>query len=562
MLKKKDTDRILMTMLRSHKGTSDLNFTAGKPLQVEASGALTPVVFNPPIDKLTPYQTEMLALAVVGGDRGNLETLVKSGSCDCAYEVPGECRFRVNVFQQRKQYSMVLRKLETKILSLDDLGLPAIFSDMSAEKNGLILVTGATGSGKSTTLAALLNEMNETRAIHILTIEDPIEYVHPHKKATFNQRELGTDFDTFGSSLRAALRQAPKVILIGEMRDRDTVEIGLAAASTGHLVLSTLHSIDCGQTINRIVGMFDKDEEMQIRAKLAECLRYVVNQRLLPKKGGGRVACQEIMGMNMRSRELVVSGETEGKTFYDIIGVSRNRGWQTHDQALTDLYQEDKIDEETAVAYASNKPILQRNIDRIKQERGVEDKDALQLSLDTSATEINKLIKETWPPAGTEFPLVTMVNTECKMIIYEPVVETEGNNAGMAYPLKVQGKCPGVAAANPTGTLNMVASSSGGSGPMVSYSGWQMTDVIFLDEPLASKPAANLKQAMGELFPKTIELPNPRLTPAKVEALKTITEQGKLRHVQALKNVMAKAADPREQEAVGAAIKAIQERGA
>ena len=244
MLRKKDTDHILMHMLRSQKGTSDLNFTPGKPLQVESSGALTKVVTNPPNDILTPYQTEMLAISVLGMDRGNFEALARAGSADCAYEVPGECRFRVNVFQTKRQLSLVLRKLETKILTLDDLGIPAIFKDMAAEKNGLILVTGATGSGKSTTLAAVLNEMNETRPIHILTIEDPIEYVHPHKKATFNQRELGTDFDTFHSSLRAALRQAPKVILIGEMRDRETVDIGLAAASTGHLVLSTLHSID------------------------------------------------------------------------------------------------------------------------------------------------------------------------------------------------------------------------------------------------------------------------------------------------------------------------------
>lgn len=381
MLSKKDVGRLLMSMLRSNKGVSDLNFSPGKPLQVEADGKLTKVEFDPPIEILTPFQTEMLGLCVLGGDRGAIETIVRTGSADCAYQVPGECRFRVNVFQQRKKYSMVLRKLETKILTMEQLGLPPIFKKMAQEKNGLILVTGSTGSGKSTTLAALLNEMNETRAIHILTIEDPVEYVHPNKMGTFNQRELGTDFDTFNSSLRAALRQAPKVILIGEMRDRETVDIGLAAASTGHLVLSTLHSIDCGQTINRIVGMFEKEEEAQIRARLAECLRFVVNQRLLPKKGGGRVACQEIMGMDLRVNELVVNGETDKKSFYEVISLSRSKGWQTHDQVITDLYEADRLTEESALAYCSKKSIVARSVDRIKQERGIKGKDDLDLKL-------------------------------------------------------------------------------------------------------------------------------------------------------------------------------------
>lgn len=561
MLKKKHVDKILITMLRSNKGTSDLNFTAGKPLQVESSGKLVPVVFDPPVEKLTSFQTEMLAMGVIGSDRGNLENLVKSGSCDCAYEVPGECRFRVNVFRQRRQYSMVLRKLETKILTIDDLGLPGIFKDLAAEKNGLVLITGSTGSGKSTTLAAVLNEMNETRSIHILTIEDPIEYVHPHKKATFNQRELGTDFDTFSSSLRAALRQAPKVILIGEMRDRETVEIGLAAASTGHLVLSTLHSIDCGQTINRVVGMFDKDEELQIRARLAECLRYVVNQRLLPKEGGGRVPCQEIMGINLRVKELVLGGESEGKTFYDVIGVGRNRGWQTHDQALTDLFEEAKITEETAIAYASNKPVLSRAIDRIKQVRGEEDKDALSLSLDTTAVEANNLIKSTWPAAGTAFPLSAKVPPESTMVVYEPAVEVKGNQAILVFPVKAQGQVPGVSMMNPKGQLVMNAKPGGGSGVMISYTEWSLESLTLGVEELTPKAEQNLKTLVQKAFPEKIELTNPRLTPIKLEALSRLAEIGRLRHVQAIKTVLVKATDTAEIAAIEKLIETIQERG-
>jgi len=378
MLTRRNLDKVLMTMLRSNKGVSDLFFVAGKPLQVEVDGKLKAVETDPAIEMLTPYHTEMIALSLIGGDKNLLDILIKTGSTDCAYEVPGQCRFRVNIFQQKKRYSMVLRKLETHIMTLDDLSMPPIFKNMASENNGLILVTGSTGSGKSTTLAALLNEMNETRPVHILTIEDPIEFVHPHKKATFNQRELGVDFDTFPSSLRAALREAPKVILIGEMRDKETVDLGLAAASTGHLVVSTIHSIDCGQTINRIVGMFDREEEKQIRARLAECTRYIVNQRLLPKNGGGRVPSQEIMGMNLRIKDLIINGEGEERTFYDAISQGGSKGWQTHDQVIEQHYRNGLISEETALSYASKRSIMLRAVDTAKQERGIEDPNALK----------------------------------------------------------------------------------------------------------------------------------------------------------------------------------------
>src|SRR6266566_637357 len=231
---------------------------------------------EPPIDRLTPFQTETIALNIINRNRRLTEDLIKAGSCDCSYSLGQKARFRVNIFSQRGHYSVILRKLSTEMPSIDQLNLPPVFHTITKEKTGLVLVTGATGSGKSTTLAAVLNELNETKSIHIVTLEDPVEFVHPQKKATFNQREMGNDFSTFAAGLRAALRQAPKVILVGEMRDRDTVEIAMSAAETGHLVMSTLHTINAGQTINRIVGMFEQSEEQLIRGRLAALLRWVV----------------------------------------------------------------------------------------------------------------------------------------------------------------------------------------------------------------------------------------------------------------------------------------------
>src|SRR5947208_577857 len=255
---KAELDYVLGQMLESQRNVSDLNITADKPLQVETSGELVPVAIEPAVEKLTPFQTETIALQIIESNPRLTEDLLRTGSCDCSYGLGQKARFRVNIFTQRGHYSIILRKLSTSIPTLEQLNFPPVFSSMSREKTGLILVTGATGSGKSTTLAALLNELNETKSIHIVTLEDPVEFVHRQKKATFNQREMGNDFSTFASGLRAALRQAPKVILVGEMRDRETVEIGMSAAETGHLVMSTLHTINAGQTINRIVGMFEQ----------------------------------------------------------------------------------------------------------------------------------------------------------------------------------------------------------------------------------------------------------------------------------------------------------------
>ena len=369
-MKKQEIDYILSRMLDSHTNVSDLNITVGKPFQVESAGQLTAVDIEPPVLKLTPFQTEIFALNLINQDRRLTETLIREGSCDSSYELPGKARFRVNIFSQQGNYSIVLRKLETEIPTRQQLSLPEAFDRMSKEKNGIILVTGATGSGKSTSLAALLNDFNEEQSIHIITLEDPVEYEHPHKQATFNQRELGNDFDTFANGLRAALRQAPKVILVGEMRDRETVEIGLGAAETGHLVMSTLHTVDAGQTINRILGMFSSEEENQIRIRLADTVRWIVCQRLLPKEGGGRVAAFEIMGTNLRVKDTILHGESEGKTYREIIEASKAFGMTTFDDYIINLYEEGKISEDTALAYATKKGVVSRGIDSVKSKRG------------------------------------------------------------------------------------------------------------------------------------------------------------------------------------------------
>ncbi|ABC76731.1 pili retraction protein [Syntrophus aciditrophicus SB] len=383
-MRRQELDYILTKMLDAYDNVSDLNMTVGKPFQVESSGQLTAVDFDPPCEKLTPFQTETIALNLINGDRRLTETLVAEGSCDSSYTLQGKARFRVNIFSQRGNYSIVLRKLETRIPTLQDLNLPEAFEKMAQEKNGIILVTGATGSGKSTSLAAMLNEINERKSVHVVTLEDPVEFVHPHKQATFNQREMGTDFDTFANGLRAALRQAPKVILVGEMRDRETVEIALSAAETGHLVVSTLHTVDAGQTINRILGMFSIEEERQIRIRLADTVRWIVCQRLLPKEGGGRVAAFEVMGNNLRVKDTILNGESEGKTFYEIIQAGKAFGMVTFDDYIVELYQRGLVSEETAKAYASNKGVVGRGIDSVKSAKGEATTSLGKLEVDTS----------------------------------------------------------------------------------------------------------------------------------------------------------------------------------
>jgi twitching motility protein PilT len=369
-MRRPELDYILTTMLDSQPEVSDLLFTVDKPLQVESFGELKPVTLEPSIEKLTPFQTEMVTLNLIGDNQWHIMDLLKRGSCDTAYTLTDKARFRINAFSQKSNYSIVLRKLNTIIPSLDSLAFPEIIKVIPHEKTGLVLVTGATGSGKSTTLAAVLNEINHTKAVHIITLEDPVEFIHPHLQATFNQRELGTDFDSFANGLRASLRQAPKVILVGEMRDRETVKIALSAAETGHLVLSTLHTIDAGQTINRILGMFEPEEQEQIRVRLADTLRWVVSQRLVPKNGGGRYPLLEIMGSNLRTQETIRLGESEGKSFYEIIEASQPFSWRTFDFSVLEAYERGIISEETALLYCTKRGPVLRGIDNVKKTRG------------------------------------------------------------------------------------------------------------------------------------------------------------------------------------------------
>ncbi|MFO7556469.1 MAG: PilT/PilU family type 4a pilus ATPase [Desulfobacterales bacterium] len=381
-MKKQEIDHLLARMLDAYDNVSDLNITVGKPFQVETSGDLAVVDLDPPFQEITPFQAEIFALNLINQSRRHTETLLIEGSCDSSYELPGKARFRVNIFSQRGNYSIVLRRLAPKIPTCQELGLPDSFYQMAEEKNGFVLITGATGSGKSTSLAAILNEINDIRSVHIVTLEDPVEYDHPHKKATFNQRELGEDFDAFSTGLRAALRQAPKVILVGEMRDRESLEIGLSAAETGHLVLSTLHTLDAGQTINRILGMFHTDEEHQIRTRIADSIRWIVCQRLLPKVGGGRIAAFEILRTNLRVKDSILHGESEGKTFYEIIQAGKAFGMITFDDYILGLWEKGLVTQETAMAYASRKNVMSRGMDAIKSARGESTTDIKDLKVD------------------------------------------------------------------------------------------------------------------------------------------------------------------------------------
>ncbi len=381
-MKKQEIDHILTRMLDSRKNVSDLNLTVGRPMQVESDGELIAIDMRPRFKELTPFQTEIFALNLISQERRLTEDLIKNGSCDLSYSLPGKARFRVNIFSQLGSLSIVLRKLESKIPTIEELNLPGAMHKIAKEKNGIVFVTGATGSGKTTSLACVLNEINEDRSVHIVTLEDPVEYQHPHKKSTFNQRELGLDFESYASGLRAALRQAPKVILVGEMRDRETVEIGLSAAETGHLVLTTLHTIDAGSTVNRVIGMFTTEEERQIRIRLADAVRWVVCQRLLPKIGGGRAATFEILGANIRVKDVVLNGESEGKTFYEIMQAGTAFGMTTFDEHIISLYEQGLITENTALAYSSRRGVVGRGIDSIKSARGEATTDIEKLEID------------------------------------------------------------------------------------------------------------------------------------------------------------------------------------
>ncbi|HWX54218.1 MAG TPA: PilT/PilU family type 4a pilus ATPase [Verrucomicrobiae bacterium] len=348
------TNAILCAMLQVAPQVSDLIFSPGKPPQVELNGKLLGVKVGT-LAALTAADTHRIAADLMAGNQKGADVLREQGACDISYSIPGKSRFRVNIFMQRGTCAIVMRVIPTGIPGFEALRLPAQLKEICQLKNGIVLVTGPTGSGKSSTLAAVLDLINETHAYHIVTIEDPIEFIHRHKKCTIHQRELHSDTPSFGLALRAALRQAPKVILVGEMRDRETIEIALEAAETGHLVLSTLHTIDASKTVERIVGAFPLSEQQLVRTRLANTFRWIVSQRLMPKKdGSGRVAAIEILRTSERTREYLEKGERDGRSLLDAIRDGSLDGMQCFDDELEKLARAGTISAETALGYATN----------------------------------------------------------------------------------------------------------------------------------------------------------------------------------------------------------------
>src|SRR5438067_2125095 len=348
------TPALLLAMLQVSTHVSDLIFSPGSHPHVEVSGQLVPVKI-PGLSVLGAGETQRIAHELIGDNKQAIATLQQQGSCDISYSLPGTARFRVNVFVQRGSHAIVMRVIPKSIPSFDELKLPAQLADIADLKNGIVLVTGPTGSGKSSTLAAVLDRINEAHAYHILTIEDPIEFMHRHKRSIIHQRELHSDTPSFALALRAALRQAPKIIFVGEMRDRETIEIALEAAETGHLVLSTLHTIDASKTVERIVGVFPLSDQQSIRNRFAKAFRFIVSQRLLPRRGGkGRVAALEILKSTMRTREYIEKGEGEGKSLVDAMMDGGQEGMQYFDGELENLIRAGTVDLEIGLSYASN----------------------------------------------------------------------------------------------------------------------------------------------------------------------------------------------------------------
>ncbi len=349
-----DVAPIIEQMLLISDNVSDLNFSTGQKPQVEISGSLysaSPLGLG----RLSAFQTEMIAMAILRDNPEAASQLARFGTADLSYSLPARCRFRVNVFQQRGSFSIVMRVSPFETPTLDALNLPPQLADMCELRNGIVLVTGPTGSGKSSTLAAVIDRINETKSYHIVTIEDPIEFLHSHKKCTINQREVGSDTKNFSSALRAALRQAPKVILVGEMRDLETAEIALEAAETGHLVLSTLHTIDAAKTVDRIIGMYPKNEEKIIRTMLEQTIRYIVSQRLIPRaEGKGRVAAVEILKSSQRTREYIEKGEENGKSLLDAMRDGEIDGMQDFDTVIRKMIETNLITLDDGLSFATN----------------------------------------------------------------------------------------------------------------------------------------------------------------------------------------------------------------
>jgi twitching motility protein PilT len=358
---KNEFNRLLQAMVDSYGEVSDLLFVPGKLPQVEVHGTLESPDLGEAI--LTGARVESFARVILDGNTKVSQDLAATGACDCSYALGETCRFRVNIYKQKNHPAMVMRRLASQVPSLDSLGLPSSFKNLIQEKNGLIFVTGGAGNGKTTTLAALLNEINQTEKVHVVTLEDPVEFVHPQLKSTFSQREMGRDFFSFPDGLRSALRQAPKVIFVGEIRDRETMEVALIAGETGHLVFSTLHTISADQTIHRVLGMFSKDEEQLVRERLSGSLRYIVGQRLVPKKSGGRHLVTELMGSSLRTREAIELGENDNRRLHDIIEAGSPGGWHSFEQSLLKAYETGIITEDTAMQYSINKPTMRQRLD-------------------------------------------------------------------------------------------------------------------------------------------------------------------------------------------------------
>ena len=345
---------VLQHMLAVSDKVSDLIFSPGRPPQIELVGELRAVPIAG-LEKLLPAHTLMISKMIMGANQVAAENLDKYGSADVSFSAPGLSRFRVNIFRQRGTHAIVMRVIPTRPPQWSDYNLPEVLKEVAALKNGLVLVTGPTGSGKSSTLAAVIDLINESKRYHIITIEDPIEFLHNHKNSTIHQRELHSDTPNFALALRAALRQAPKVILVGEMRDRETIEVALEAAETGHLVLSTLHTIDASKTVDRIIGVFPKNEEQSIRTRLAQVFRFIVSQRLLPRADGqGRIAAIEILKSTSRTREYMERGEAEGRSLIDAMEQGELEGMQTFDGVIEKLVTKGVVTKDEGISYATN----------------------------------------------------------------------------------------------------------------------------------------------------------------------------------------------------------------
>jgi twitching motility protein PilT len=397
---KDEFDQLLTAMVERGEGISDLLFVTGNPPQTEVHGELKSFALESNGALLTSPRIEGFAKIIINNNPRLVQDLTDQGSCDCSYSLPASHRFRVNIYRQNGNHAMVLRRLQSQIPSMESLQLPPVFRQIIKEKTGLIFVTGGTGSGKTTTLAAMLNEINQTSEVHVVTLEDPIEFLHPRIKSTFSQREMGRDFFNFPDGLRAALRQAPKVIFVGEIRDRESLEIALTAGETGHVVYSTLHTINAGQTINRILAMFGKDEEQQVRARLTGSLRYIVSQRLVPQISGGRLLVTELMGSSMRSREVIELGENEKRRLGDIIEAGQTAGWHSFDQSLLKAYEDNLITEEMALLHCTSKSQLSQRLDTVNKQRATEQ---------TASTLKMKEEKRIYKPLPPSLPKLTVV---------------------------------------------------------------------------------------------------------------------------------------------------------